>query len=78
VSPSYRRRGFGARLLSGLIERIGGAFPQAAGAVLLVNEDWQSARRLYARAGFTEKARLPGFFQADDGERRTGIVMTKI
>jgi ribosomal-protein-alanine N-acetyltransferase len=77
VSPAYRKRGFGGLLFNGLLERTGRAFPRVAGAVLLVNEDWEPARRLYARAGFTETARLPGFFRGDKGEKQDGVIMEK-
>jgi ribosomal-protein-alanine N-acetyltransferase len=75
VDPASRGQGRGTMLFTSLLERIGKAFPQLKKAILLVNEDWKPAQRIYLRHGFKETGRFPAFFRADNGEGRDGIVM---
>jgi ribosomal-protein-alanine N-acetyltransferase len=78
LSPAARGRGIGKRLFRALPEYLRGEFPRLRETVLLVNETWSAARRLYQSEGFTEAARFPGFFKGDDGTPQDGIVMRKI
>lgn len=77
VSPAYRGSGLGALLFSRGRERIMAAAPGIDSELLIVNEDWAGARRIYERAGFAARGSLPAFFAAPDGTRRTAIVMER-
>lgn len=77
IAPAFRGRGLGMPLFAGCIERLAGAFPRLASVVLLVNESWLGARRLYAAAGFMEIARFPGFFSPASDPRQDGLVMRR-
>jgi len=77
VSPAYRGAGLGALLFSRGRERILQAAPGIDSELLIVNEDWTGARRIYERAGFTARAALSAFFAAPDGTRRAAIVMER-
>jgi ribosomal-protein-alanine N-acetyltransferase len=77
VSPAYRGAGLGAQLFSRGRERILSAAPGIDIELLIVNEDWTGARRIYERAGFAARAALRAFFAASDGTRRAAIVMER-
>lgn len=62
----YRGRGYGRELFSRAvahIKRRTGILYQ----VLLVNEEWNSARRIYSSCGFSETGRVPGAFPGSAG-----------
>ena len=44
---------------------------------LEVDEDNAPARRLYARAGFREVGRRPGYYQQDKGAAATALVLRR-
>jgi len=65
VTPDYRRRGLGGRLLAAAIAEAG---RQGAGSVVLeVATDNQAARRLYARLGFVQVGHRPRYYRRRDG-----------
>src|SRR5581483_1606890 len=65
VTPGYRRRGLGGRLLAAAIAEAG---RQGAGSVVLeVATDNQAARRLYARLGFVQVGHRPRYYRRRDG-----------
>jgi len=73
VDPVARRRGLGARLV-----REGAASAAALGATRLfleVADDNHPALALYARAGFTEAGRRPGYYARPDGSRRDALIL---
>ena len=73
VRPQARRRGLGGRLVGeGAVEAA------ARGAVRLFLEaasDNAAALALYARAGFTEAGRRPGYYACPDGTRRDALLL---
>lgn len=75
VHPSTRGTGRGQALFEAGLERLRGEFPRVRQAVLIVNEHWSAARRIYARAGFAEAGRLPGFFQPVGGPSGDALVL---
>lgn len=77
VSPAYRGAGLGALLFSRGRERILEEAQGIEAELLIVNEDWTGARRIYERAGFAARAALSAFFAAPDGTRRAAIVMER-
>lgn len=77
IAPQARSQGAGALLFNGCIAHVRQRQPQMESALLLVNETWQAARRLYARSGFSELFTLPGFFKPHPGVLQDGVVMRK-
>lgn len=73
VCPQARRRGLGGRLVGeGAVEAA------ARGAVRLFLEvaaDNAPARALYARAGFAEAGRRPGYYARPDGGRQDALLL---
>lgn len=73
VRPEARRAGEGGRLVrEGLV---GAAELGAVRVFLEVAEDNVPARALYARAGFTEAGRRPGYYAGADGGRRDALLL---
>ena len=73
---SYRGMGLGRFLFADCTSRVLKEFTGIKTAVLLVNEEWKGARHIYGEAGFTEYARLEGFFATQDQDRKSsGILM---
>jgi ribosomal-protein-alanine N-acetyltransferase len=73
VRPAARRSGLGGRLVG---EGVLAAAARGAGRVFLeVAEDNAAARALYARAGFVEAGRRPGYYAGADGERRDALLL---
>ena len=77
LAPEYRGRGLGATLLNRLLGRLAADHPGLTTALLLVNETWTGARRLYAAAGFAEIGRLGAFFVPEPDRREDGILMRR-
>lgn len=73
VRPSARRAGLGGRLVG---EGVLAAAAHGATRVFLeVAEDNAAARALYAKAGFVEAGRRPGYYAAADGGRRDALLL---
>ncbi len=73
VHPAGRRQGLGARLV-----REAGTAAAARGVTRLfleVADDNTAARALYARAGFAEVGRRPGYYARPGGERRDALIL---
>jgi ribosomal-protein-alanine N-acetyltransferase len=71
VASSYRGRGLARRLLDLHLRRLAGLGLLAV--FLEVDEDNTPARRLYARAGFREVGRRPGYYA--QGRARPGAAL---
>lgn len=76
IAPDHRGSGLGRTLFRAGLQHMIQAFPHLREAVLIVNEHWHEARKIYAGEGFGEIARLPDFFQPDSGPTGDAIVMT--
>ncbi|MDY6923119.1 MAG: GNAT family N-acetyltransferase [Pseudomonadota bacterium] len=73
VRPAARRTGQGGRLVG---EGVLAAAARGAARVFLeVAEDNAAARSLYARAGFTEVGRRPGYYAGAEGGRRDALLL---
>ena len=73
VRPGARRAGEGGRLVR---EGVAGAAALGARRVFLeVAGDNAAARALYARTGFVEAGRRPGYYAAPDGSRRDALLL---
>lgn len=74
VAPGARCHGLGAMLVNHFI-----TWARGAGLLRLhleVADDNFAARRLYARAGFTETGRRPGYYRRANGPPRDAVVMS--
>jgi GNAT superfamily N-acetyltransferase len=77
VAPVFRGTGAGRRLFQRGLERLTGDFPHLKLAVLIVNEHWTGARRIYEGEGFHEAGWLPRFFCPTEGPEGDAVLMTK-
>lgn len=75
IFPRYRTYGYGKLLFRELINRVTGSFPCVVKGILLINEEWRGARKMYATNGFYDAAVLDGFFTSNNGTKTNGIVM---
>ena len=77
VAVSLRRRGRGLarRMLDLHLRRLAGLGTRTV--FLEVNEANESARRLYARAGFREVGRRQGYYTQETGAASTAVVLRR-
>jgi ribosomal-protein-alanine N-acetyltransferase len=75
VTQSQRGRGLARSLLNLHMRRLAGLGVKAV--FLEVDEDNEPARRLYRRAGFNEVGRRPGYYQKNDGQTATALVLRR-
>ncbi len=79
----YRGQGLGEKFFASALASLCGAFPEIKKVVLLVNEEWQNALKIYKKFGFTEIKRLKDFFPTltkiglFKHQMADGIVMTQ-
>jgi ribosomal-protein-alanine N-acetyltransferase len=75
VAQRWQGRGLARRLLDLHLRRLAGL---GAGAVFLeVDADNTPARRLYARAGFTEAGRRPGYYARKEGSPAAALILRR-
>jgi len=77
VAPEARGSGRGRALFQRALHVLQAEFPAVRKALLIVNEHWTGARRLYGDAGFVEEVRLPEFFRPEGGPVGAAVVMKK-
>jgi ribosomal-protein-alanine N-acetyltransferase len=77
VFPEYRQNGFGNQLFKALIDNIKLKFPNVIYGILLLNEEWKFAQKIYIKNGFENCKILKNFFTAENGTKTNGIVMRK-
>jgi ribosomal-protein-alanine N-acetyltransferase len=75
VARSWRGRGLARRLLDLHLRRLAGLGMRAV--FLEVDEDNTPARRLYARAGFREVGRRPGYYTQGSGKPAAALVLRR-
>lgn len=75
IDPAFRGHRLGLPLFVGCLDHLARAFPQLDSALLLVNETWSRARKIYLDAGFVEIARFRDFFNPSGAQFEEGIVM---
>lgn len=73
VRPAGRRGGQGTRLVGEGV--LAAAARGAARVILEVAEDNAAARALYARSGFVEAGRRPGYYAGAEGGRRDALLL---
>jgi ribosomal-protein-alanine N-acetyltransferase len=77
ILPQYRSNGYGKKLFNELITHIKMLFPKVTKGILLLNETWISAMKIYQDFGFQYVCEFPNFFIADDKSKQKAIVMRK-
>lgn len=74
--PQYRGSGLGFAFFRASLGALCGAFSHVHTVMLLVCEEWASARKIYTQLGFSEQYTLPGFFPSLHKKNADGIIMT--
>jgi ribosomal-protein-alanine N-acetyltransferase len=75
IDPRRRGRGIAGRMLDLHLRRLAGLAIRTV--FLEVDEANESARRLYARAGFTEVGRRAGYYPKPDGRTSAAMVLRR-
>ena len=75
VARAWRGRGLARRLLDLHLRRLAGLGLRAV--FLEVDADNEPARRLYARAGFSEVGRRPGYYPRPAGQQASALVLRR-
>ncbi len=76
IFPRFRGQGNGLAFFSMAVDYIMQSVPSINNGVLLVNEKWQAALKIYGQYGFVEKFRIGNIFPDGKGNYSDGIVMT--
>jgi len=78
VFPQYRSNGYGKKLFNELIIHVKMIFPNVTKGILLINETWITAMKIYLDFGFEKIHEFPNFFSTDDNQgKQKAIVMRK-
>jgi ribosomal-protein-alanine N-acetyltransferase len=77
ILPEYRQHGFGEELFNALMQSVKLKYPNVIHCVLLLNEEWKAAKKIYKKNGFKKYTIFDDFFISDDGTKKNGIVMRK-
>jgi ribosomal-protein-alanine N-acetyltransferase len=75
VAPRRRGRGLARKMLDLHLRRLAGRGTRTV--FLEVDEANQSARRLYARAGFREVGQRKGYYTQESGVASTAVVLRR-
>lgn len=77
IHPQYRKHGLGKQLFETLHQHIISIYPSVRSTLLVVNEMWTKAKKMYEQQGYTTLFYLDDFFPAENGIRQKGVVMRK-
>ena len=77
VDPATRGTGLGRRLFREALTEMFARHPRLRSTILIVNPEWDAARRIYRAEGFTEIGEIAGYFAAGEGQRLPAIVMRR-
>ncbi|HEY6773778.1 MAG TPA: GNAT family N-acetyltransferase [Oxalicibacterium sp.] len=75
IAPAHRGDGLGRRFFQQSVALLRARLPQLRGSILLLSAEWLAAHRIYRDGGYTEIARLPGFFADIAAQNADAIVM---
>lgn len=76
LHPDFRGGGLGARFFSAALAELE-ALPGIDSILLLVNAEWQAARRIYQHCGFTVFASASAFFQPENAPAQDALLMRR-
>lgn len=74
--PQYKGLGHGKKLFESSLKTICTSFPQLETVLLLVNEQWTSAKKIYSALGFKILRTIKDFFPTLTNTTSDGILMT--
>lgn len=74
--PEYRGKGLAQSFFKESLNSICRAFPDILTVLLLVNEEWKGACRIYEKNGFTQLRKIEKFFPSLHNVFSDGILMT--
>jgi len=77
IHPDYRGTGLGSFLFSECIRKLKNIYPNIKSSVLIVNETWVNAKKIYDKEEFIELFRISDFFNPDGEAPQDAIVMRK-
>ncbi|HEY0585335.1 MAG TPA: GNAT family N-acetyltransferase [Pseudoduganella sp.] len=79
VDPATRGTGWGRRLFRDALAEMFARHPRLRSAILIVNPEWDAARRIYRAEGFKQIGEIAGYFAAGaaGGQRLPAIVMRR-
>jgi ribosomal-protein-alanine N-acetyltransferase len=75
IHPEQRGGGLGGRFFQQSVALIRNRLPHLQDSILLLSAEWFGAHRIYQACGYTEVARLHGFFAAIAQQNADAIVM---
>ena len=75
VLPQYRGQGNGRKLFLSSLKSVCSAFPSLETVLLLVNDEWKNARKIYDSLGFKTVRTLSNFFPSIQKNSADGILM---
>ena len=77
VDPATRGTGWGRRLFRDALVEMFARHPRLRSTILIVNPEWDAARRIYRAEGFAEIGEIEGYFASGSGQRLPAIVMRR-
>lgn len=77
IDPATRGAGWGRRLFRDALAEMFTRHPRLRSAILIVNPEWDAARRIYRAEGFAEIGQIAAYFDAGPGVRLPAIVMRR-
>lgn len=77
IAPAHRGNGMGRRFFTQALALLRQRLPGLRASVLLLSAEWQGAQRIYQSCGYTEIARLDGFF-ADIAQEDAGAIVMQL
>jgi ribosomal-protein-alanine N-acetyltransferase len=77
VDPATRGTGWGRRLFRDALAEMFARHPRLRSAILIVNPEWDAARRIYRAEGFAEIGKIEGYFASAGGRHLPAIVMRR-
>jgi [ribosomal protein S18]-alanine N-acetyltransferase len=77
IHPEQRGGGLGRQFFQQSVALIRNRLPHLEDSVLMVSAEWRGAHRIYQTCGYTEIARLNGFFAAIAQQDADAVVMKR-
>ena len=78
VDAASRGQGFGRQLFNGALAAMFQSYPALLSTILMVNEDWKNAKRIYDSEGFVEIGSMEQYFRSENGKPQRAIIMRRL